>query len=256
MDDSDEADDVPNLLDKYSSQMAVIFERHSDMKNGGKLNSDLFIKALTDCGLVPDPLPVASAIRIYNSSLRGRPDSQLDFEGFVECLERCSLMAFAEDPATRATLSPVQAMIRLFQAVGHSRAYERSGGGGEFLLPEHIPPNSAPRLDDVNEEDGDEYEDDEHADDGGDGVHMNGSVKGLPVSELSPRTTDALLRDLFAYYCVGAGAVGSGAPTDSSGRRMGAGRFYKMMRECNVMDNRVTQVEVGAIYKQVPLVPA
>ena len=162
-------------------------------------------------------------------------------------------MAFAEDPATKATLSPVQAMIRLFQAVGRSRAYERCGGSGEFLLPEHIPPNyGGPILDDVSEEDGEEYEDGED-NDGRDGDrHIPESGKGFSVSELSPRSTDTLLRDLFAYYCAGAGAGGiGGAPADASGRRMGAGRFYKMVRECNVMDSRVTQVEVGAIYKQV-----
>ena len=144
MDDSEDADDVPILLEKYSTQMGVIFQSHANKENGEKMDNSSFTKSLMDCGLVPEPLPSASANRIFNSSLRGRPDQLLDFEGFVECLERCSLMAFAEDPVTRSTLSPAEAMVRLLQAIARSRAYDRCGGMGDFLLQEHLPPSCAP----------------------------------------------------------------------------------------------------------------
>ena len=255
MDDSDDADDVPLLLEKYNTQIAVIFQFHSSSKNGEKMSNDMFLKALTDCGLVPDPLPAASANRIFNSSLRGRADQLLDFDGFVECLERCSLMAFAEDPTTKATLSPVQAMVRLFQAVARSRAYQRCDGFGDFLLPEHVPPGLDTRgpnglLDNVAEEEAEQYEGEEADELDGEGQGSDSAAGGLSANDLSPKSTDALLRDLFAYYCAGAGVGGpSGPSSDAAARRMGAGRFYKMVRECNVMDSRVTQAEVSAVYE-------
>jgi hypothetical protein len=263
MDESEDGDDVPILLEKYNAQIGVIFQHHAKIMNGERMNNENFIQALNDCGFVPNPLPTTSANRIFNSSLRGRSDQLLDFDSFVECLERCSLMAFAEDPTSKSTLSPAEAMIRLLQAIARSRAYERCGGAGDFLLPEHhleqtdvAPPaqsndeDEEESIDDAEEWDGergpeDGIEQNEHQ------SHQVTDPKSTPTaSELTPRETDALLRDLFAYYCApsdGEVPAGGGA----TGRRMGAGRFYKMVRECRVTDSRVTQAEVGAVYKQV-----
>ena len=49
-----------------------------------------------------------------------------------------------------------------------------------------------------------------------------------------------LLRELFDYYS-----------NDDNRSQMSAGKFYKMVRECRLMDALVTQDHVGSLYKQV-----
>jgi hypothetical protein len=49
-----------------------------------------------------------------------------------------------------------------------------------------------------------------------------------------------LLRELFDYYS-----------NDDNHSQMSAGKFYKMVRECRLMDALVTQDRVGSLYKQV-----
>lgn len=93
-----------------------------------------------------------------------------------------------------------------------SGVYADAGGRGRMLRPEHVGSD-------------DEEEEEEEEDD----------APGTQTRpDLTARETDGVLRALFSHYNEGNVDAGQG--------QMSAGKFYKLVRECDLMDARVSQV--------------
>ena len=208
------------MLELYSDNLHKIFSHYA---RGDTMDASCFMECMAACSITPEPLALDAVSRIFKSGARG--SHALEFQDFLECLERCSLMGFLQDPETQEEVSYDEAMVFLLRRIDRSRVYKTIEPSGKFLLPEHaVGPES--EGSDSGEEEKKEKSSDQQQND-----------------ELSADDTDRLLRSLFHYYCL--------EGKQSSKQQMVAGKFYKFVRECKLMDSRVDQEAAGKIYKQV-----
>jgi hypothetical protein len=216
------------VLEGYAAKLQLVFDHLAENE---MLDEERFYTLLVESSVTPDPLPANSFVRIFNAGARGK--ALLTFDEFCECIERVSAKAFQADG-----LSETEAMVRLLQCISRSRTVRGLFANSTFLFPEHsvTDPIGNDREEEeegeeetgkvVEEEDGEE---DEMDDDSG------GAIEGLDSEQ-----TEILLRALFEHYS-----------TDDNTDQMSAGKFYKMVRECGLLDALVTQEKVGSLYKQV-----
>jgi len=186
-----------------------------------KMNEEEFHSFLVDSFITPEPLPDNGVTRIFNSGARGK--GYLGFEEFCECLERVSVKAFQNDD-----LSESEAMLELLRSVARSKVARSLPS---FLHPEHA-------LVEADGQAEDEEEEEEEAREG----RAEGASEDEQAYEggLSLQQTEDLLRALFQHYS-----------NDDNAGHMSAGKFYKMVRECRLLDGLVTQEKVASLFKEV-----
>eukprot|EP00960_Hanusia_phi_P010800 316720-Hanusia_phi.AAC.1 len=208
------------VLELYSDTLHKIFSHYA---RGDNMDATCFMECMAACSITPEPLALDAVSRIFKSGARG--SHALEFQDFLECLERCSLMGFLQHPETQEELSYDEAMVQLLRRIDKSKVYKLVDPSGKFLLPEHAAADESDTSESAEEDRKDQASD-----------------QGVP-DELSAEETDRLLRALFHYYCMDG--------KQSSKQQMVAGKFYKFVRECKLMDSRVDQDAAGKIYKQV-----